>query len=203
MKRLLLEALGSFFITFTLMITENDNPLAVGLMIVTFLYLSRGILKTQFNPAISLTFALTGHLHYAVAILHIVSQLIGSIVAGLFFGFVYSQSFSPGMMIDISLMTAIFWEAILTMIICWVSLTTAKEKDPVHSAGIIGLAYIATFSFGGLFNPSIIFGSLASGLRAGIPTDIISSFLLVFFCAPFIGSLLAVGAHTYFHQVRE
>jgi len=207
MKQLLFEAFGTFFVALTVMVSGGENPLAVGLMIAALMYVGRAISGAHLNPAISLTLYATGRLGLDRLGWYVVSQLVGAFIAALFYFWIFSQAYLPGIIMNVGIETAMIMEALLTMVVCLVVFVNAQEREVFHGATMVGIAFCATLFIGGSLNPAVAGAALLSGAVFRHPSLFLGKELLghilVYICGPLLGALCAAAAHRYFNKPQE
>jgi len=180
---LLAEAVGTFFFFFIGMgaVVANQyagggsgligvafaHGIALALMVSAFGYISGG----HFNPAVSIGVLIAGKIEPAKAVMYIVAQLIGAVIAAYAVKMVFpdaawtaTHGAIPALGTDISVATGIGVEAILTAILLFMVLMTAVDERAPKIAGFaIGLAIFMDILMGGpvtgaAMNPARWFG---------------------------------------------
>lgn len=191
MKRCMVECIGTFFLTLAISLT--GNPIAIGLMLMTMIYIGGHISGGHFNPAVSFAFFLEKRLTSHWLLKYWLAQAIGASLALCVFMLVTCNMFVPEMVTGTSVMLAAFIEGLFAMAFCWVILTmhlVPRYKD-AHLAGmVIGLTLTAIAFVGGLFNPAVAVGSFVCNLvKNGICLD--APTMIVYMISPLIGGLAA------------
>jgi aquaporin Z len=145
--------------------------LAFGLTVLTGAYAFGPISGGHFNPAVSIGVLIAGKIEPAKAVMYIVAQLIGAVIAAYAVKMVFpdaawtaTHGAIPALGTDISVATGIGVEAILTAILLFMVLMTAVDERAPKIAGFaIGLAIFMDILMGGpvtgaAMNPARWFG---------------------------------------------
>jgi MIP family channel proteins len=180
---LLAEGVGTFFFFFVGMGAVMANQysgggsgligvafahgLALALMVSAFGYISGG----HFNPAVSIGVAIARKITPVNAVLYIVAQCVGAVIAAFALKFIFPDAVwtatngaIPALGTDISVAVGIAVEAILTGILLFMVLMTAVDDRAPKIAGFaIGLAIVIDILMGGpltgaAMNPARWFG---------------------------------------------
>jgi MIP family channel proteins len=148
------------------------HGLGLSVMISAFGAISGG----HFNPAVSIALAVTGRIGAVQAVVYVVAQLVGGVLAGLLLRAVFAQVFpeavigpahlgTPGLARDVSFGTGVLVEAVLTFFLLLAIYGTAvDERAPRSIAGFgIGLTVAFDILMGGFLtgasmNPARTFG---------------------------------------------
>src|SRR5579863_10267928 len=116
MKRYIMEFVGTFFLTIAISLT--GNPIAIGLMLITMIYLGGHISGAQFNPAVSFacfvhkTLSLNDFMRYCAA------QCLGAVLGLHCFMMITGNVFSLDMIPEASIIAPFGVEGLLTMVLC-------------------------------------------------------------------------------------
>lgn len=178
MKKYIVEFIGTFFFTLTVVMTFNngsDNfaPLASGSVLMVMIYSGRHFSGGHFNPAISLAAFLRGKMDKADLPFYFLAQLVGAVVAG----WVSMVLLRCNGAADISPrgndgFCAVIAEFLGTFALAWVFLnvaTTRANTENSHYGLSIGFTFLAcSLAFGnisgGIFNPALAFGSSTANM---------------------------------------
>lgn len=159
MKRYLIELIGTFFVVVAISFTGNSNPIAVGLMLMSMVYLASHVSGAHFNPAISLACFLRGLHSIQTTAFYWLSQIVGACLAIFLFKAITGQIFNPETVAELSLSLSITMEALLTAVFCTLFLTimhASRFRNFMANGFVVGLSYTALLFIGGLFNPAVI-----------------------------------------------
>ena len=206
-RRLFSEVLGTFFLVLVAaggaVVNAQSGgqiPLAVrvtapGLMVMAMILFMGAVSGAHFNPVVSVGFALRGDFPWKRVPGYVVAQLIGSILAVVFLratlgniGGLGTTEPGPG----ISAMTALIFEAVLTLGLLSTILGTASGAQNIGVFGALGVgAYIA---LAGLWSAPIS-GTSMNPTRSLGPMIVSGNYhdWYVYIVGPFVGGILAVG----------
>lgn len=201
MKKLLMEFVGTFFLVFAVCATQN--PIAIGLMLMSMVYVGGHISGGHFNPAVSLAVYIRGSLPLGRLFLYWISQLIGGVCASLAYQFLTGRFFFPSPSMDVNVMQASGVEALLTFVLCSVVLAVATcqqlKGNFIYGLAIgltlVGIAFAGGIS-GGAYNPAVglgpIFGDLITGgTFAELCQTPVRHCMIIYSAGPLVGGLAA------------
>ena len=148
-----------------------------GIVVVAVVYATSYISGSHVNPAVTISFLVTGRMDAGTAVFYIISQLLGAVIAGFFLRFLFPDAVSTVHLGTCVLGKGVeFWktlliEAVMTFLFVFtIFAAVAGRKVPGVLAGVaIGLVYlfgalIASSISGGALNPARVFGpAVASG----------------------------------------
>jgi len=201
LKAHLAEFIGTFaLVFFGCGAIANGLPptavaLAFGLTIGVMVYALGHVSGAHFNPAVSIGFAIGGHLPMGRALTYAVAQVTGAIAAAL----LLRLTLGPGVRLGVtqpsgSDLQAFVWESVLTFFLMLVITAVATDDRAVGNAaalaigGMVALGALVGGSISGAsMNPARSLGpALVSGDLSGI---------WIYVCAPILGSCLAALAY--------
>lgn len=202
-RKLVVEALGTFFLVLTIgqtVIGPNDAgnlaPLAIGSALMVMIYAGGHFSGGHFNPAVTLGVMLRGKCPVADAIPYMVAQVAGAALAAFTVFFLKGSGFklpeAPPDAYQYSVGAKFLAEFLFTFALVWVVLNTATTKATEGNSNY-GLAIgftvlVGAFSVGaisgGAFNPAVAIGATIMGL---IP----SSAVWIHLAADFLGGAVA------------
>jgi aquaporin Z len=209
MKKLLVEFMGTFFLTLIAAIT--GQPLAIGLILVGLIYIGGHISGANYNPAVTLAIWVrkqacpltgrpgandeTGGCCFGI-LSYMIFQCLGAFSAAALFKVISSKYFVPAPAMGLVIWKAILVEALLTFVLCMVILVTAtsKKAGAGHVTGLaVGLTLTALLFAGGpisggVFNPAIGFGTIIFDV---INKGVTLPRLIIYTTGPFLGGLFA------------
>ena len=203
-RKLVSELLGTFMLVFagTGAITINEITgggvshvgiaLTFGLVVMAVIYAVGDVSGAHINPAVTLGFWVAHRLPLKTALLYIVSQLTGALLASFAILFLFPETKSLGATIPSGSSAQSFvLEVILTLILMFVILSVSsgsKERGlmaGVAIGAVVGLeALFAGPISGASMNPA---RSLAPALVSGQ-----LDFIWIYLTAPLVGALAAV-----------
>ncbi|MFL2764032.1 MAG: aquaporin [Dehalococcoidia bacterium] len=200
--KLFVELIGTFIHLFivVLSVTSTDNVLAIalahGLSIALVVSAFSSTSGAHFNPAVTISFWVNKRIKTNLAILYILSQLIGATLGVLIANLILPNSLidlsptlaTPILASDINIFNGIVIELILTFILITVIYGTAIDtKGP--SLGGMAIGLVITMNIiaagpltGGVMNPARAFGPAAISL--------IWTNHFIYWIGPILGSIL-------------
>ena len=149
-----------------------------GIVVVAVVYATSYISGSHVNPAVTISFLVTGRMDAGTAVFYIISQLLGAVIAGFFLRFLFPDAVSTvhlGTCVlgkGVEFWKALLIEAVMTFLFVFTIFATAlgSRRTPGVLAGVaIGLVYlfgalVASSISGGALNPARVFGpAVASG----------------------------------------
>ncbi|MDZ7878800.1 MAG: aquaporin [Saprospiraceae bacterium] len=204
MKKYIAEFIGTFALVFcgtgAIVINQETNgavshvgvAITFGLIVMCMIYTFGEISGAQFNPAVTLGFALAGRFDKKEVLPYIGSQIAGAFLASLILKFLFPNNANLGATLPAgSQMQSFVLEIILTFLLMLVILNVSQgSKETGLFAGIaIGGTVLLEAMFAGpicgaSMNPV---RSLSPAIVSGNMTD-----LWVYIAAPILGAFLAV-----------
>jgi MIP family channel proteins len=174
------------------------HGLALSIMISVFGATSGG----HFNPAVTIGFLVTRRIAPLLALLYIVAQLVGGILAGLLLRIIFPEAVwqaaqlgTPNLAPGVSFGTGVLLEAVLTFFLLLAVFGTAVDERAPKIGGFgIGLTVLFDILMGGpltgaSMNPARTFGpALAGGFWQND---------LVYWIGPIIGGIIAALLYEY------
>jgi aquaporin Z len=178
MKKYLVEAIGTFFLVFTIgsvVIAPGAGslaPLAIGAALMVMIFAGGHVSGAHFNPAVSLAVWMRGKLPTGDLVPYWLAQLAAAAVAAWAVHF-FKASGSPVVPLPIGWKAALLAEFLFTFALAWVVLNVATAKGTSGNSfyGVaIGMT-VMTGAFavggvsGGAFNPAVAVGITLMGLQ--------------------------------------
>jgi aquaporin Z len=163
MKKYSTELIGTFFLVLTIGMT--GNPLAIGAALMVMIYAGGHISGGHYNPAVTLAVLMRGRVTASDALVYIVSQFAGAILAAIVVG--VFKELPPEASQQLNTAKALLAELIGTFALAYVVLNVATAKANSGNS-YFGLAIgftvmVMAFSFGdfsgGAFNPAVAVGA--------------------------------------------
>jgi len=208
-SKLFMEFIGTFFLCLTVALSAALSalaPLAIGGVLMCFVYAGAHVSGANYNPAVSFALGLRGVLPWKDAAMYMLVQLTASVAAGGVALLIMMTDIKaedgkgmasighPAVNIEnFSYMSAFFAEVFFTFALCFVVLNVATAKGNKGNQ-FFGMAVGFTVTAGacsggpvsgGAFNPAVGFGL---PLLAGAYKSI-----LVYMLGPFTGAGLSAG----------
>ncbi len=173
-----------------------------GIVVVAVVYATSYISGSHINPAVTISFLVTGRMDAGTAAFYIISQLLGAVIAGFFLRFLFPDAVSTvhlGTCVlgkGVEFWKALLIEAVMTFLFVFTIFATAlgsrRTPGKIIAGVAIGLVYlfgalIASSISGGALNPARVFGpAVASGHF---------DYHLVWWLGPVSGGIGAVFLH--------
>lgn len=205
MNKNIVEFIGTFFLVLVIGLT-GANPIAVGLILVSLVYMGFHISGAHYNPAVSLAFFMRGKLALNELLSYSLFQILGAFAAGAVVYIVQLKGFGPtiGMMPSgepYSITQALIVEFFFTFAIVQIVLQVAAnpKSQPNQFYGIsYGFAVVAAGFVGGsqsisgsAYNPATAIGSILADnvFNGGAATKIGN--IWIYILAPLAGGALS------------
>jgi len=202
MRAYLTEAIGTFFLVFTVCLTVVQGvplaPLAIGCSLMIMVYMGGHISGGHYNPAVSLAAMMRGALPGPQLVPYWLSQLAGAVLAAWTARFVLGAGFTPAPGANVATLPALLIEGLFTFALCLVVLNVATarktEGNSYYGLAIGFTVVVAAFAGGGIsggaFNPAVGTGpTLVNALMGGGGW----SNLWLYWVGPLAGGALAAG----------
>lgn len=161
LKRLIVEALGTFILMFT--IVMSLDPLAIGLVLAVLVYIFGHISGAHFNPAVTVAMMVNKKISIEEGAKYIAAQFAGAFLGILTSYIVLDQYFIPTISSENTFIEALIVEVVFTFALVLVIFNVAvneKTKNNQYYGLAIGLILFVAASSGalvsgGAFNPAI------------------------------------------------
>ena len=185
----------------------TGNPLAIGVMLMVMVYMGGHVSGAHYNPAVTVGLILRGGIEMKDAIMYMVFQVLGALLAALVVYFLTGNTFAPAPGADVGTVQALVNEIIFTFALVLVILNVAthpKTEGNSYYGLAIGFtvmagAYAGGGISGGAYNPAVGLGPVIIDSMMGE-----GGFgnLWLYIVGPVIGSLLATVVFKTF-QLEE
>jgi aquaporin Z len=200
-RKLVTEAIGTFFLVLTIGLTANSGelvaPVAIGSVLMVMVYMGGAISGAHYNPAITFAMLLRRKVTPAEAGGYVLAQLAGAVLAALTATWL-SGAFMPQASGVYSAVQIMAVEVVFTFALALVVLNVATARE-TEGNSYFGLAIGFTVLVGaiagghisgGAFHPAVGIGpALVAGLgRAGPVGDVV-----YYICGPLLGAALAAA----------
>lgn len=195
MKRYVVECVGTFFLALAICLT--GQPLGIGLMLATMIYIGGHVSGAHYNPAISFAVFLQGGISMVTMLGYMAVQCLGAFFAAGMFNILSQDIFFPAPGQSVLSWEAGIMEALLTFVFCSVVLALSQKKSSAEVCSLSGLLiglslagviFIGGDISGGIFNPAVAIGTIAFDLFQGGEAI---TYLPIYLAGPFAGSLAA------------
>lgn len=164
MKKYTIEFIGTFFLALAVALT--GNPIAIGAVLATMVYMGGYISGAHYNPAVTIAVWMQKKISAKDVVAYIVTQFIAVIAAAGVFQLIKSDTVAVMPANNTEFITALLVELLFTFALVSVILHTAASKatkgNDYYGLAIglvLGVAALAGGSIsGGAFNPAIGIG---------------------------------------------
>jgi aquaporin Z len=197
MNKLIVEAIGTFFLVFTICTVATNPgagamaPLAIGSILMVMIFAGGYISGAHYNPAVTVAIYLRGKLPASSILPYILAQTLGSLAAVLLVYLVKpSLTYTPLVPV---LLPTLLGEFLFTFALCYVVLNVATAKgmssNPTYGLAIgftvLAGAYAVGPITGGAFNPAVTLGLAFLGIFSWVNLWIylVAQFLAAAFAA--------------------
>lgn len=205
MKKLVMELIGTFFFIFS--IACGANPVAIGCMLMVWIYIGAYVSGAHYNPLISFAMALRGRLRWNEFPWYALAQ-----VAGGFLAYAITYTFQIHARLPrpaAPLLYAFGMEILLAFMFASIVLAVAtmRKYREAHIFGfaigfaVPALAAVGAPVSGGLFNPAIALGSYLFAAFKHVP--VVWNNVAMYVGGAFIGAAIAVYVFEYLVPVEE
>jgi aquaporin Z len=197
MKIFLTEAVGTFFLTLVIALAGKSDfaPLAIGAVLMVLVYAGGYISGAHYNPAVSLSVALSRGIQKGAYKWYVLSQVIGAFLGAVFAVKMTGESFAPGS--TTLLFAPLFAEILFTFALCYVVLHTAVSKaskgNQYFGLAIGGTLMVSAIAggpiSGAVLNPAVGIGAFLASLLTHGTMSVTTLALTI--AGPAIGAVLA------------
>jgi len=177
MRRYITEAIGTFFLMFTIGCTVLANaplaPLAIGVTLTAMVFAGGHVSGAHFNPAVTLAVWIRGKVDARDVPGYVAAQLAGAVAAGAAAHAISGTDAAAAFQVSGSrLGAALAAEALVTFALAYVVLNVATSRDhdgnsfygiAIGFTVLAGAVAVGGVS-GGVFNPAVAFGVSTAGL---------------------------------------
>lgn len=165
MKKYITEFIGTFFLV--LVVALTGNAAAIGVTLMVMIFAGGHISGAHYNPAVTLAVLVRGKVTSQDAVIYIIVQIVGAIVAALVAKWYMSDMGVTTMDLNGKVARAFIGELIGTFALAYVVLNVATSKGTTGNSfyglaiGLTVFAMASTFGSisGGAFNPAVAVGA--------------------------------------------
>lgn len=204
MRKYVMEAIGTFFLSIAMGLT--GNALAIGLMLAVMIYTGMHISGAHFNPAISFAYFIRRKITFNTFSGYLISQTLGAFAAGGVILFLANDVFyvEPPVATDIYQQGVA--ELLLTMalVLAYLNVASSKVLASGKSYGLViglvlsGMIYLGDTVSGAIFNPAVSIGLSAVDFLAIQGSSF--QFIPLYTLAPLAGASLAALLYQYLND---
>ncbi|NQE85778.1 MIP/aquaporin family protein [Nocardia terpenica] len=195
-RRLAVEAIGTFFLVFTVGTAVHSGsalaPLAIGAALAVMIYAGGHISGGHYNPAVTMAALVRGRIEASVATGYWVAQLAAGVVAALIVravtGPAADRSLSPsGHLLAGALTVELPFTFALAYVVLNVATSADHPRNSFYGLAIGGTVAAGAIAVGGIsgaaFNPAVVLGGMTMGLFGPVT--------LLYVIAELVGGALA------------
>jgi aquaporin Z len=203
MKKYVTELIGTFFLVFVIGLTLN--PLAIGAVLMAMVFMGGHVSGAHYNPAVTLAVLIRKKIDAKDAMMYMVFQLIGALLAATAFHFMYGKTFAPAPDHSINILKPLFIEIVFTFALASVVLNVATHSGTSGNSfyglaigfTVLAAAFAGGKISGGAFNPAVGTGPIIVeaifGKTAGLKD------LWLYIVGPFAGAAIAAFTFKMMH----
>lgn len=200
MREYLMEAIGTFFLVLAIGLTKD--PIVIGIVLASMIYLGAHVSGAHYNPAVSFSFFLMKKLSLKKLIGYSLGQITGAFTAAAFIVFISTLPYYVEPPFVSNLYQQVSVEVLFTCILVMVYITVSSSKALtgnkmygfVIGFTLTGLTLMGSAVSGSIFNPAISIGTSAFDFLLGG-----ASYLNIplYTIAPLTGGALAAATYRY------
>lgn len=176
MKRYVIEFIGTMFLVLTIGLAVANAgaiaPLAIGAVLMVFVYAGAHVSGAHYNPAISIGLWVAGKLPSSELVKYIVSQILWWATAAWLVFILWANG--AWATLTAPILSIIIAELLFTFALVWVVLNvaTTKSSEGMSYYGlaigftVVAGAYAVGSISGAAFNPAVVIGNAIDGLLA-------------------------------------
>lgn len=200
MKKYITEFIGTFFLV--LVIGLTGNPIAIGSILMVMVYMGGHLSGAHYNPAVTLGLLIAKKIETKDALMYMIFQIVGALVAALTFYVLQGKTFAPAPATGVSAIAPVLVEIVFTFALASVVLNvaaTAKTAGNSYFGLAIGFtvlaaAYAGGPISGGAYNPAVALGPIIVDTIMG-GTSIAN--LWIYIVGPLVGAAIAAFVYGF------
>lgn len=195
MKNYLTELIGTFFLVFVIGLT--GNPVAIGCILMVMVYMGGHISGAHYNPAVTLAILLRKKIEAKEAVMYMIFQVAGAILAAATYYFIVGKTFSPAPNHDMNILKPLLIEILFTFALALVVLNAATHSKTAGNSfyglaigfTVLAAAFAGGGISGGAYNPAVGTGPVLIDAVFGDAHSL--SHLWLYIVGPFTGGAAA------------
>ncbi len=201
MKNYLTELIGTFFLV--LVIGLTGNPIAIGAILMTLVFMGGHVSGAHYNPAVTLALWMRKKIEAKDAMMYMIFQIAGAILAAVIYWTIKGNTFAPAPAANFHynlkpLMIEMLFTFALTMVVLNVATHTKTANNSFYGLAIGFTVLAAAFAggpiSGGAYNPAVGIGPILVDTCMGGHSI---GHLWLYIVGPFAGSVIAALTYTY------
>ena len=201
MKNYLTELVGTFFLV--LVIGLTGNPIAIGCILMTMVYMGGHISGAHYNPAVTLAILMRKKIEAKDAVMYMIFQVLGAVLAAVVFYLCKGDTFAPapaaGYHYNLKpLMIEMMFTFALTSVVLNVATHSKTASNSFYGLAIGFTVLAAAFAggpiSGGAYNPAVAIGPMLIDTIIGGGSI---GHLWIYIVGPFAGSAVAALVFKY------
>ncbi len=195
MKNYITELIGTFFLVFVIGLT--GNPIAIGCILMVMVYMGGHISGAHYNPAVTLAVLLRKKIEAKDAMMYMIFQVLGAILAAATYYFIWGKTFAPVPMHDINILKPLLIEIVFTFALASVVLNVATHSKTSGNSfyglaigfTVLAAAFAGGGISGGAYNPAVGTGPILVDALFGDAHSL--THLWLYLVGPFMGGAAA------------
>ena len=200
MKKYITEFVGTFFLVFVIGLAVANAgtmaPVAIWSILMVMVYAGGHVSGAHYNPAVTLSLALSKKMSMSQVVPYWISQLAGGLVGAVLASIILGKSLAFGPATDVSMLSALLVELIFTFALAYVVLNVATSKSTEGNSyfglaiwcTVLAAAYAGGSISGGAFNPAVGISHVITHMMVGGGT---LDFVRLYIVWPLAGGALA------------
>jgi aquaporin Z len=203
MKKYATELIGTFFLVFVIGLT--GNPIAIGAILMSMVFMGGHISGAHYNPAVTLAVLIRKKIDAKEAMMYMLFQVIGALLAAVAFHYMYGKTFAPTPDHSINILKPLFIEIVFTFALASVVLNVATHSKTSGNSfyglaigfTVLAAAFAGGKISGGAFNPAVGIGPIVVDAIFGNGKALHD--LWIYLVGPFIGGAAAAICFKMLH----
>lgn len=195
MNKFIVEFIGTFFLVLTIGLSEN--PVAIGCILMTMVYMGGHISGAHYNPAVTLAVWIRKKIDLNEAVLYIIVQVFGALAAAFLYYLLMGKTFAPAPDPSLNILKALAVEIVFTFALASVVLNVATHSKTAGNSyyglaigfTVLAAAFAGGPISGGAYNPAVGLGPIIVDAVLGNGGAI--SHLWVYIAGPMLGGAVA------------
>ncbi len=202
-----MEFIGTFFFVFAIVVT--GHPIAIAIILMTFVYIGTNISGAHYNPMISLSLMLRGLISWNNLLKYAIAQVLGAISAFFLGSLLKKQISIPEPSKHITLYQAFIIETFFAFILIFtiLALTTGPDAKKNKKYSLIicfivpQLAHLLGPLSGAVLNPAILSGAFSISCLNNLSMQYQTA--AMYLISQITAGILGAYAYKYFLKIKK